>query len=231
MPQRYFLDSIEKEIKGQDAHHIKRVMRMKINDQIIVCQKGRCFLSSITSLDEHVTYETIEELKKTNIIHVTIIQGFPKHPKSEFIAKYATMFNASKLIFVEMDRSISKLENQTNKTNRLHLIAKEASELSHLFCIPQIELIKHLSQINFKSFDLILLADELETQFNLLNLEIESLKNMKIAVIIGPEGGISDNERKYLIMQNAKPVSLGKRILPTEAACLYVLSHLAREID
>jgi 16S rRNA (uracil1498-N3)-methyltransferase len=231
MPQRYFLDSIEKEIKGQDAHHIRRVMRMKLNDQIIVCQKGRCFLSSITSLDEHVTFETIEELKKINIIHVTIIQGLPKHPKSEFITKYATMFNASKLIFVEMDRSISKLENQTNKTNRLQLIAKEASELSHLNCVPQIELIKHISEINFKSFDLVLLADELESEFNLTQIDFETLKNKEIAVIIGPEGGISDRERKYLILQNAKPVSLGKRILPTEAACLYILSHLAREID
>jgi 16S rRNA (uracil1498-N3)-methyltransferase len=231
MPQRYFIDSIKNEITGQDAHHIKRVMRMKIGDQIIVCNQGQCFLSSITSIDECVTFETLTALKQSQSIIVSIIQGLPKHPKSEFIAKYATMFGATELIFVEMDRSISKLENSTNKSNRLHLIAKEASELSHLFSVPKIDLVKQLSQIDFKKFDIVFFADELETQSILTDFDILGFKNKHVAVIVGPEGGISDQERKYFIEQKATPISLGKRILPTEAACLYILSHLAREIE
>lgn len=232
MPQRYFVENIKDyQIVGQDAHHIKRVMRMQIGDSIIVCSQKQCFLSTITSMDDNITFQIEKEIKGIHLLDVTLIQGLPKHPKNEFVVKYGTMFGASSIIFVEMDRSISKLENQSNKLQRLNLIAKEAAELSHLSYLPQIFMEKDLSKIDYTSYDLVLLADEQEEHHQLISIDIKPHLNQKIAVIIGPEGGISDRERKMLKEEKIQSISLGKKILPTEAACLYVLSHLAREID
>ena len=47
MSQRYFLEELNQIITGQDAHHIKKVMRMKTGDEIIVCAQKKCFLASI----------------------------------------------------------------------------------------------------------------------------------------------------------------------------------------
>lgn len=226
MPQRYFINpNHQNKIIGQDVHHIKHVMRMKINDEIIVCDSKACFLAIITKINDVVEFSIKEEIKHTPTTSITLIQGLPKHPKTEFITKYATMFGVSSIIFSPMERSISKLENIENKQRRLSIIAKEASELSHRHSIPNIYL-KELKHIDFQQFDCILVADEQEKEIGLHTLDIKPYQQ-KIAIIIGPEGGLSDHERILFKGLHAIPVSLGSYILPTEAASLYVLSQLS----
>jgi len=227
MPQRYFVDQLNHEITGQDAHHILHVMRMKTNDEIIVCYNKTCFLASLKIEQQRVLYEIIKELPEKWFPHITIIQGLPKGNKTEFMAKYATIFGVSHLIFTEMNRSIAKIDNEDHKIKRLKAIAKEASELAHRQDIPDISMTKNLMHLDFKAYDLVLLADE-----NCKDVFIEDVckhvsQDQKIAIIIGPEGGISDKERTELISLRVTPISLGELIYPTEAACLYVLSYFA----
>jgi 16S rRNA (uracil1498-N3)-methyltransferase len=137
--QRYFLETFNSKITGQDAHHIKKVMRMHVEDEIIVCHNGHCFLSSIQGLEPEVTYTIKHELKKPKTLNITVIQGQPKHPKSEAVVKYATIFGASEIILTTMQRSIAKIDSDSNKLKRLETIAKEASELAHRFDIPKLK--------------------------------------------------------------------------------------------
>ena len=52
-----------------------------------------------------------------------------------------------------------------------------------------------------------------------------------IAVLIGPEGGFSDRDIEYIKQKNKNvlDISLGKRILLAETACVYILSILGYE--
>ena len=54
---------------------------------------------------------------------------------------------------------------------------------------------------------------------------------IKIAVIIGPEGGIDEEEIEILQKSGAKTITLGKRILRTETASLNTLSNIMYELD
>jgi 16S rRNA (uracil1498-N3)-methyltransferase len=83
-----------------------------------------------------------------------------------------------------------------------------------------------LTDIAFDSYDFIIFADENETNQTLEACLSFAEKEMKIAILIGPEGGIDDEERKFMASLNAEFVSLGSHVLPTEAAGLYVLSCL-----
>ena len=56
-------------------------------------------------------------------------------------------------------------------------------------------------------------------------------ENLKIAIIIGPEGGITKEEIKELSNENVKTVSLGKRILRTETAPIVLASIIMYEFD
>lgn len=221
--QRYFVDQLNQKITGQDAHHIKRVMRMKNDDQIIVCDQYQCVLASIYINDEEVTYRQIKVLDKPFFYDVTLIQGLPKKQKIEFVSKYATIFGVSHMIFCGMERSIAKLENKTHKLKRLKVIAKEAAELAHRFDLPSIDMIDKIKHVDFSQFDAIIVCDEDEKMIELKDL-CPLKADAKYAVVIGPEGGISDRERTYFKSMNAKFVSLGSNIFPTEAASLQALS-------
>lgn len=227
MPQRYFVEELNHEITGNDLHHILHVMRMKSHDEIIVCQHKQCFLVSLTIEKDKVTYDIIKELETHQGAEITLFQGLPKGSKTEFIAKYATIFGVSNIVFVEMKRSIPKIENEDNKTRRLLSIAKEAAELAHRDDVPHISFQKNIQKIDFKSYDIVLLADENYKSKTLYEVLPDVKHDARIAMIIGPEGGISEQERNYLLEQNVVLVSLGELIFPTEAACLYILSYLS----
>lgn len=225
--QRYFLSSFTREITGPDAHHIIKVMRMTSGDEVIVCHAGRCFLVELEIKDNRVFYVEKEELKKQTEPKITLIQGLPKHPKGETVCKYATLFGASEIIFVPMVRSIAKPDNEANKLKRMELIAKEAAELAHRFDVPKISFQSSLKSIDWKNFTTILLADENEKTMTLPKALPNLLETDHIALIIGPEGGIADQERTYFESLSAKMVSLGSRILPTELASLYALTYIS----
>lgn len=230
MAQRYFLNKIafEKQlITGEDAHHIIRVMRMKINDQIIVCFDQSCYQAKLTEINNDVSFEIQEKLEQTKSLDITLIQGLPKGNKIDFVSKYATIYGVSNIVFTEMQRSISKEKNTENKIKRLETIAKEAAELAHRFDVPQISFIKNLKLVNFDQYDMILIADENE-KTKTLNDVIKSVDiNKKYALIIGPEGGITDDERVFFKNLNASFISLGSNILPTEIASIYALTYFS----
>lgn len=81
---------------------------------------------------------------------------------------------------------------------------------------------------------MVLLAYENE-QENILKNELKTLKNtkdiLKIAIIIGPEGGIEEKEVEQLQAAGAKVISLGKRILRTETVALAMTSIIMYELE
>lgn len=230
MPQRYFIEPTDfnkQLILKDDAHHIIKVMRMKENDQIIVCTLGECYLCEITELSLSVSFKVIKQLKKHQTPQLTLIQGIPKGNKTDIVAKYATIFGVSKIVFLEMQRSIAKDKNSQNKIKRLSLIAKEAAELAHRFDVPKVDFVTHIKSIDFSKYDVVLVADENE-KTTMLKDVIKTISNeLSYAIIIGPEGGITDEERKFFKNINAQFISLGFNILPTEIASIYALTYFS----
>ena len=136
-----------------------------------------------------------------------------------------------------MKRSLFKLDSKKKDTKleRFRKIAKEASEQSFRLIIPKVIDILNLKEIDFSGFDkLILCYEESSKNGDLVNFKgiIKSLnKNDKIAVLIGPEGGIDESELKYLESKGFISCGLGPRILRTETAASYVLSSISYEME
>lgn len=101
--------------------------------------------------------------------------------------------------------------------------------------IPKIENIINVKKICelIKNYDIVLIAYENENQITLKDKlrKIKNFDNLKIAVIIGPEGGIDKKELEELIKAGAKTITLGKRILRTETASIVVVSNLIYEAE
>ena len=225
--QRYILNNETKKFSENDIHHIKNVMRMKENDLVVVCYENQCYQAKLIFNDNKIDYEIIKELPKKDTLDITLIQGSLKGSKIETTIKYATIFGARTIIITEFERSIAKLKNSDYKLNRYNQIAKEAAELSKRNNITNIEFANNLSKIDYGKYDLVILADEEEKELTLSNLDLSKIKSQKLAIIIGPEGGITNNERKLLEKQNAEKITLGEYIYPAEIASLKLLANLS----
>ena len=103
--------------------------------------------------------------------------------------------------------------------------------------IPKINNLCNFKEITnqCEDYDAIILAYENEKE-NKLKYEIEKLKglqkeNLKIAIIIGPEGGIAQEEVEKAKQNGIKVITLGNRILRTETVALNILSILMYELE
>lgn len=245
--QRYFVNRAAFQdgfvhLTGDDVHHITRVMRMTVGDEIICAngkQTARCILEKITT-DEVVAkvVDWVEEYSE--LPHdVTIAQGMPKGDKLELIIQKGTELGAAHFIPFYSSRSIVKWtgEKATKKVTRLEKIAKEAAEQAHRQIVPTIS-----TPVSFDSllelsvnYEMKIVAYEEEarnSKTNELPYVLQSLKaEQSILFVVGPEGGFSTDEMMKLREWDFHVCGLGPRILRTETASLYFLAALSYETE
>lgn len=236
------------EILGEDVNHIVNVLRLQKHDKIVVAnlESAVSYKAEILELHkEKVICQIIEKIEETteSNVNVTIFQGLPKADKMEYIIQKTTELGVKKLIPVSMKRCIVKLDekDKTKKIARWQKIAEVASKQSQRDMIPEIGNIENLKQVceKIKDFEIFLVAYENEENVTLKRelLELkkrkvkEQIENINIAILIGPEGGLEEEEVHNLKELGAKVVSLGKRILRTETAPLAMLSNIMYELE
>lgn len=134
-----------------------------------------------------------------------------------------------------MERIVVKLDEKTasKKIERWQKIAEVAAKQSMRDIIPEIENIIKLQDITKQDYDVVLVAYENEEK-NMLKQELKKLQGKdryKIAIVIGPEGGISEKEIEILKNMGTSFVSLGKRILRTETAGIVMSGNIMYELE
>ena len=231
-------------IIGEDVNHISNVLRMKKNDELQICNQdtGENYLSKIISISKTVVeceiQEKIDKTTESNV-NITLFQGIPKFEKMELIIQKNTEVGIKDIVPVMMERTVVKLDDKlaNKKLERWQKIAEIAAKQSMRDIIPSIENIIKTKDIDATKFDAFLVAYENENH-NMLKSELLKLREDKekdkkynIAVLIGPEGGISEKEIEMLQAQKAKFISLGKRILRTETAGLVMVGNIMYELE
>ena len=168
-------------------------------------------------------------------VEVTLYQGLPKGDKMEFIIQKCVELGVSRIVPVEMARSVVKLDKKKEeaKRKRWQGISESAAKQSKRMIVPEIGPVLSYKEAvaEAASMDLFLLPYEDSESLSgaggmeLTRSLIGGLKpGKKCAVLIGPEGGFSDGEVEAARNAGARTVTLGKRILRTETAGLFVLS-------
>lgn len=235
-------------IIGDDVNHIINVLRMKKTDKVQICNQdtGDNYNAEIVNYSKNeVECKIISKINETteSNVHITLFQGIPKFEKMELIIQKNTEVGIKSIVPVIMERTVVKLDKKiaSKKLERWQKIAEIAAKQSMRDIIPQIGNITKLKDIDTTEFDAVLVAYENE-EHNMLKTELQKLeKKIKsnnsseqqynIAIVIGPEGGISEKELGMLAEKNAKFVSLGKRILRTETAGVVMAGNIIYELE
>lgn len=230
--QRYFAISKEKEyllLKKEDIHHIKNVMRNKIGNRIECIYQEELYICEIESLDSN----KVKIISCLNEFHeldteITIAIALVKEQKMDVILQKVTELGISRIIPIEMERSIVKLDKNkfTKKKERWTTICKEAAEQSKRNKIPEIENLMTIKDLAKENYDMKLICSTAEQEVTIKSYLPKDIKGKKILFVIGPEGGISPWEEEYLTKSGMIPISLGKRIMRVETAAIYIASIL-----
>ena len=241
------INNQEIKIQGTDVNHIKNVLREKIGRELIICTEktGQDYLCEIKEIKEENIICNIKEKLLNNAesnIKVTIMQGLPKADKMELIIQKSVELGVNNIIPIEMKRCVVKLKDKDKikKIERWQKISVVAAKQSGRNIIPEINQVENLKNIceTFENYDIVLLAYENEKE-NTIKNELKQLKeknqnkneDVKIAILIGPEGGITEEEVEIAKKKGAKIITLGKRILRTETVALNVLSIIMYELE
>ena len=224
-------------IIDDDAKHIHSVLRMKKGENIYVCDKDSK-VKYLTSLEEikkeEVICKIIKEVESTEPkIEISLFQGLPKSDKMEYIIQKSVELGIYDITPVDMKNCIAKIKDENKKIDKWQAISESAAKQSKRNIIPKINRLIDVKELKerIKDFDIVIIAYEDEEKTSIKKVISENKNATKIAIIVGPEGGIEKSEVEMLSSAGGKLASLGKRILRTETAPITMLSILIYEYD
>ena len=214
-------------LSPEESAHVSRVLRMQAGDCVQLIAQEHLWEGELECVGDETRVRVLRELPSPESkAQLTLVQGLPKADKLEWILQKATELGAWRVMPVEMERSVAKADNG-KKLERWQRIVTEAAKQSGRAHVPAVEatlpFAKSLAKLQAEQ-DVILVAWEEEHALRLSEAVRAHADADRIALVIGPEGGISPKEVDALRALGAVPVTLGKRILRTETAGLCGLS-------
>ena len=228
--QRYFASLIDKEhvkLEPEDEHHLLHVMRMRQGDEIEVVANGVLYLCNIGSTNPLTIYAVHEIEADVELnVDVTLLFALTKGDRTDLVVQKATELGVKRIALIQSERTVVRYEEKdiAKKCARYQKIMKEASEQSHRLIVPEMMGIFNLkklpkevfSDLNYVGYE----KDASDVNGMFANFD----KKKSITILIGPEGGFSEEEINNLVKQGFIRTSLGKRILRAETAAMYALS-------
>ena len=223
------------ELRGKDHHYLIKVLRYKIGTEFSGRDRdGHIFNLCIINIGENSCVLSIKDskLENTALPEIILYQCICKGKKMDLIIRQATEAGISRIIPVNSDFAVAKLEkNNAGKIERWNKITREAiqqsgSRVNTQICNPiNIDEIGELSYSDMEPG-----AEKIGLFFHQEILdtgtihEYLSTNPKSISLLIGSEGGLSEREIEVLNIKKFKSVYLKTNILRAETAALYAVS-------
>ncbi len=232
-------------IRGDDARHISRSLRMRTGEHITICDMQKieydCELTAFTA--DTVSARILSEKPSDTEPPYTIrlYQALPKSDKLDTIIQKAVESGATEIIPFESDRAVAKKETdvrkEQGKLERRARIALEAAKQCGRGIVPTVsptlsfkQMLESASKSELRLF--FYEGDGTVSMRTLLSEQFEGRdKPQSISVIIGSEGGFSLGEVDAAKEAGFSLVGLGKRILRCETAPGFALACLAYQFE
>jgi len=228
---RFFVDEVRSgraEISGDDARHLTRVLRVEAGQRYEISDNRNVYLAEIeTARKEHVAFRTLEKLAApAPTVRLILCAALIKFDHFEWMIEKATELGVSEIVPVETIRSERGLERAAHKrVERWRRIALESSQQARRAFLPAVVEPEALSDALAREATYKFALDENPTG-RPLNAALPPTRDTQdtVALLIGPEGGWTDDERTQFTVAHWAPVSLGPLILRAETAALAALA-------
>ncbi|MBQ3466622.1 MAG: 16S rRNA (uracil(1498)-N(3))-methyltransferase [Firmicutes bacterium] len=233
---------------ADDLHHMMKVLRLKKGDEVDISDGAeweyRARIETLGRDEAQLAILDKQAFASEPSVEVTLFQGIPKQGKMETIVQKCVELGVHRIVPVFMDRTVVvDRGNFGKKIDRWNKVSAEAVKQCRRGIIPEVtaairmpDLVSalagepgHDSDI-FDKFDLVLLPYENEKGTTIKDV-LRDASPKRVAIIIGPEGGFSDEEALAVIAAGGVSVSLGRTILRTETAGMAALAMIMYELE
>ncbi len=233
---RFFVDRIQGDnVVINDTvqlHHIRDVLRLKVNDKVIVFDgKGHEYNSVIKSISKRQVElkVTLRNIRQVNNVNLTVACAIPKGTYMDDIVDGLTQLGVARIIPMLTERVVVKLDEAgaVTKLKRWQKIAQSAAQQCQRSDIPVISPVTDYKKViaNSQGFDLKLIL-HLIGERRLLKDTLSSKQYKNIIVLIGPEGDFTPTEVKLALHNGFIPVSLGDTVLRVVTATIAVAAYI-----
>ncbi len=208
------------------SHHLTKVLRFPQGQNITIFNgDGMDYLATVLQIKKHCEVEIYDCVKNNSEsdLNITLAQGIAKGEKMDFLMQKAVELGVNKIVPIMSERCVVKLKGGKLKKRHQHWckIVVGACEQSGRSIVPVVE-----NPVTFNEF----IDRGVNNGFVLHHRAQKSLlemdKTTETTVLIGPEGGLTDNEINLAMDSGYKALLLGARVLRTETASLAVIANM-----
>ena len=213
-------------LEKNNEHHLLKVLRFPVDKTITLFNgDGFDYQAIVVSTKKTCKVEILSQQKNESesSLDLTLAQGIAKGEKMDFLIQKAVELGVKRIIPIQTERCVVRLkaDKAAKRIDHWQKIANHACGQSGRSVIVDISLPKTLTELLSKPNQNGFVLHHRATE----NLEMME-KSSKATILIGPEGGLSDNEIKEAIKAGFQPILLGKRILRTETASLVAIANM-----
>lgn len=216
------------QLESGAAQHVARVLRLGVGAELILFDgRGGHYPAQIITVDKrHVEVKLGQQHRTDNTspLRITLAQGISKGERMDFTIQKAVELGVQRIVPLDTERSVVRLKGERLERKHQHWqgIIISACEQSGRDVLPELLPSRDLNQW---------LGDEAEGVRLLLDPYAERgiselTPGTEITLLIGPEGGLSEQERQAAQDAGYQGVRLGPRVLRTETAALAAVAIL-----
>jgi len=217
-------------VEGEEAHHAVAVRRLRVGESVVLTDgRGSTAVGEVASTGKRVFEVTVASVSSAPAPEpaVTVVQAIPKGDRGELAVEVLTEVGVAQIVPWSASRCVAvwKGERAAKSLSRWRSTAREAAKQSRRPWFPEVTEVASTTDVvtRVSEADLVVVLHEEATE-SLASLTVPAAG--RVVVVVGPEGGLTDDEVAALIEAGAHAVRLGSEVLRTSTAGVAAVSAL-----
>jgi 16S rRNA (uracil1498-N3)-methyltransferase len=225
--RRFFVDEVRNgraELSGDDAQHLTRVLRVEIGERYEISDNRNVYLAEVeVARKSHVVFQTISKLQIVEPpVQLVLCASLIKFDHFEWMIEKATELGVVRIVPVISTRTERGLEKAADKrVERWRRIALEASQQSRRAHLPIVDSpVRWEGALSIAAAYRYVLEENPGARPFAAAFPEARVHSDEVALLVGPEGGWTEEERADFSPAGWTPVSLGPSVLRAETAAI-----------
>lgn len=209
------------------AHHVRDVLRLERNAELVLFNgRGGEFEAELVAVSRHEVRAAVGAWRagiSESPLAVTLVQSISRGERMDYTLQKAVELGVTTIQPITSSRTVVRLDSAREEKRLDHWrgVVRHAAEQSGRTVVPEVRAVVTLATW---------LAPGRAGRAYMLDpfaadsLAAHSPPTGEVAILAGPEGGFSGDERQQMVSAGVNPVRLGPRVLRTETAALCALT-------